>query len=174
MQPIHPLPDWLTQLPVHERRLFRLGFHLSERATETCQQLSDEPTLDYSFVVFPAAKAYEGFLKRYLYESGLIERKVYLSRRFRIGRALNPDIARAHRDKHWHYDDLTRLCGETTARQMWQAWLECRNHLFHFFPDEAHHASEITCDEARARLDQLAQAVQAAQACFRPTRHITQ
>ena len=45
---------------------------------------------DYSFVVFPTAKAYEGFLKKMFFDLGFITEEDYRGKRFRIGKALNP------------------------------------------------------------------------------------
>ena len=76
------------------------------QTTQTLLQVTEnQPIVDYAFLVFPVSKAYEGFLKDFLLEFGLISPEVYRSRRFRLGRALNP-----------------------------QTWLECRNHVFHYFP----------------------------------------
>lgn len=100
------------------------------------EENSGEHLKDYSFIVFPMAKAYEGFLKDYLFDMGLISQETYHSRRFRIGRALNPDISPNQRDAWWLYDDLVRSCGEEVAQMLWDTWLGCRNHVFHYFPGE--------------------------------------
>jgi hypothetical protein len=47
---------------------------------------------DYAFVVFPAAKAYEGFLKMLFLDMGFITQEDFYGKRFRIGRALNPAL----------------------------------------------------------------------------------
>ena len=54
---------------------------------------------DYSYVVFPAAKAYEGFIKQFLLDSGLLIASQYESRHFRIGKSLNPDLPERYRDE---------------------------------------------------------------------------
>jgi len=46
---------------------------------------------DYSFLVFPFAKAYEGFLKRFFLDMKLISKDEYYSDDIRIGRILNPN-----------------------------------------------------------------------------------
>lgn len=89
---------------------------------------------DYSFVVFPLAKAYEGFLKQYLFELHLLTTEQYHDKRFRIGRALNPDLRNHQRDEQWLYDDIVRLCSPEIGRTLWDTWLHCRNRIFHFFP----------------------------------------
>ncbi len=89
---------------------------------------------DYSFIVFPMAKAYEGFLKQYLFQLRLLTPQEYQDRHFRIGRALNPDLRHHQRDEQWLYDDIVRLCSEDLGRMLWDTWLQCRNRVFHYFP----------------------------------------
>ena len=47
---------------------------------------------DYSYLVFPFAKAYEGFLKQLFLDLRFISQKEYNSDHFRIGKALNPSL----------------------------------------------------------------------------------
>ena len=51
---------------------------------------------DYSFVVFPMAKAYEGFLKKLFFDLGLINKRQYQGDRFRVGKSLNPNLPTRH------------------------------------------------------------------------------
>lgn len=97
------------------------------------EQLSD--LQDFSFIVFSMAKTYEGFLKKVFFDLELISKQTYEGRRFRIGRALNPDIRNHQRDEDWLFDDVARRFGEPLARQLWDTWLICRNHVFHYFND---------------------------------------
>lgn len=91
---------------------------------------------DYSFIIFPLAKAYEGYLKIFFFQTGILQKDVYHARNFRIGRSFNPDLVPRLRDELWLYDDVARMCGEDVARELWQIWLDARNHLFHFFPGD--------------------------------------
>lgn len=88
---------------------------------------------DYSFIVFPFAKAYEGFLKRFFLDSGLITEDEYYSDEIRIGRLLNPG-----------YEDNTsiyrKICnnpgvGKHMPGRLWSAWKRGRNLVFHYFPN---------------------------------------
>ncbi len=117
---------------------------------------------DYSFIVFPMSKGYEGFLKQYFFDLGLITTKTYEGKRFRIGRALNPDVHERQRDEWWLFDDIVRLCGERTTRMLWETWLVCRNRTFHFFPKKT---SQIDLPTAGKRLETLASTMKAAVAC---------
>lgn len=109
---------------------------LLEDSLKAARVWQDNPVLltDYAQIVFPASKAYEGFLKMYLFKLGLISKETYRSKRFRIGRSLNPDVYPNQRDEWWLYDDVEQQCGKAVARQLWNAWLDCRNRLFHYFP----------------------------------------
>lgn len=120
---------WFQYLSPWQQDLVVTSFHLSEKLA------NDQEIIDFGFMVFPMAKAYEGFLKKMLRDLDLITEDTYKSRRFRIGRALNPDIRYNQRDAWWLYDDVAHEFGEPIAREVWEAWLKCRNHIFHFFPN---------------------------------------
>jgi len=122
---------WFTHLSADLQDLAKTSILLYDYILEHQGKLPD-----YSFVVFSMSKAYEGFLKSYLFKKGLIDKKTYEGHRFRIGRALNPDLRNFYRDEQWLYDDLATTCGQDTAREIWEVWLKCRNRVFHFFPGE--------------------------------------
>lgn len=123
---------WMAHLDTEQKGLVEVSVELYEREfSSTGKKLPD-----YSFIVFPMAKAYEGFLKQKLNQFKLIDKNTYEGRRFRIGRALNPDISENAKDEHWLYDDLAKLCGEQLSRELWDTWLLCRNRVFHYFPTE--------------------------------------
>lgn len=107
----------------------------------------DEKFHDYAFVIFPAAKAYEGFLKTVFRDMGLITEEEYLGKRFRIGKALNPALEENLREKESVYDKLVSFCqGKELPNVLWETWKEGRNHLFHWFPNEK---NVIDFDEAK-------------------------
>jgi hypothetical protein len=92
---------------------------------------------DYSFIVFPAAKAYEGFLKKIFYDLGFITDEDYHGKRFRIGKALNPFLEKDLRDRESVYDKLVKYCGgKELADKLWETWTLGRNVVTHWFPDE--------------------------------------
>jgi hypothetical protein len=137
---------------------------------ESCQELllesemllSREQTMrtnfhDYAFIVFPAAKAYEGFLKKLFLEMGLIKEHQFEGRSFRIGKALNPSIdERSREDDDWIYDKLKDMCNLDLPEFLWETWKESRNLIFHWFPN---HKNAITLDEARERLEMIIKAM---------------
>lgn len=152
------LTRWYLCLDDPQKRLIDTTQYFIKKTNE----IGEQENLDYSFLIFGVAKAYEGFLKKFLLELNLISKEVYFSRRFRIGRALNPDVYPDQRDNWWLYDDVVRKCGNDIARELWQAWLECRNQVFHYFPK---HDKTLSFKAAQAKVEQLAKAMQRACDC---------
>ena len=101
---------------------------------------------DYSFVVFPAAKAYEGFLKKIFLVMKFMTEEDYHGKRFRIGKALNPFLENEYRVRESVYDKIVKQCGgKDLADKLWEAWTQGRNTVFHWFPDEK---KAVSFDEA--------------------------
>lgn len=131
------------------RDLARESFALLIREEKLSEDLHD-----YAFIVFPIAKAYEGFLKKLFLDLGLISQQQFSGDRFRIGRALNPNLPKRYQ-WDWVYDKLTLVCrGEEIPREMWQMWRVARNQIFHFFPD---HHEFITLGRARELVEGVAE-----------------
>ncbi len=117
---------------------------------------------DYSFVVFPAAKAYEGFLKKVFLDMGFITNEDYHGKRFRIGKALNPFLEKRLREKESVYDKVVSHCGgKELADRLWEAWSSGRNVVFHWFPDEKR---VVPFDEAVKKVEMI---VLAMDECFK-------
>ena len=127
--------SWFLALTDEEKTLAQTTMNLLK---EFDPQRSTVKLDDYSFIIFPLSKAYEGFLKSFLLKEELIDYETYISKRWRIGRALNPDISQSQQDELWFYDDLVQRKGGEVARQAWNTWLVGRNHIFHFFPESGH------------------------------------
>jgi hypothetical protein len=108
---------------------------------------------DFSFVVFPAAKAYEGFLKKLFLDLGFISETEYLGKRFRVGKALNPALDKRYRAQEGVYDKLVDYCdGKQLADSLWEAWRSGRNLLFHWFPKEK---NAINFEESKERVKMI-------------------
>ncbi|HJY98457.1 MAG TPA: hypothetical protein VJ227_01960 [Patescibacteria group bacterium] len=111
---------------------------------------------DYSFVVFPAAKAYEGFLKKMFLDLGFITLEDYSGKRFRIGKALNPSLEKELR-KEGVYDKIVEFCqGRELADHLWETWKLSRNLVFHWFPNEK---NALTLEEAEERIEMIIKAI---------------
>lgn len=119
----------------------------------------EEKFHDYAFVVFPAAKAFEGFLKKLFLDKGFISQEQYLGKRFRIGKALNPSLETQIRQSEGVYDKLVDYCGGPgLADSLWTTWKEARNLTFHWFPEEK---NAITFKEAVNKVKMLTDAMDA-------------
>ena len=126
---LQKIAPWYKYLDQCQQELVSISFSLTNQK-EALSELKD-----YSFMVFPMAKAYEGFLKKVFFDLQLINKETYEGRQFRIGRALNPDIKSYQRDDNWLYDNVENKFGREIARQLWDTWLLCRNRVFHYFSD---------------------------------------
>lgn len=112
---------------------------------------------DYSFVVFPAAKAYEGFLKKMFLDLGFITNEDYVGKRFRIGKALNPYLEDKYRKNESVYDKVVKYCGgKELADELWYAWTNGRNLIFHWFPEEK---KAVTFKEAEEKIKMIVDAM---------------
>ncbi len=142
---------WYHFLSSSLQPLALLSMQLLKREKEQSLELAN-----YDFIVFPLAKAYETFLKDYLFSLKLIPERIYRSKKFSIGRSLNPDVRLEQRDEFWLYDDLHRLCGEHVAREIWDAWL-MRNRLIHLYPGEVQSTSLA---QAENKINQLIRVIE--------------
>jgi hypothetical protein len=110
---------------------------------------------DYSFLVSPVSKAYEGYLKDFFLKTNIIDKYSYESDRFRVGKTLNPSL----RYKRFSiYQKLANLSeeGEALAEKLWNAWKYGRNEIFHYFPNNIKNLSR---DEAEERITMLLSAI---------------
>jgi hypothetical protein len=112
-----------------ERALYRDGIFLLEDSARH----SSSPLSDFSYLVFPFAKLYEGFLKDYFLRLSIISKRDYRSDHFRIGKVLSPNLIR-RLGKRSAYGQMRERFGIDLADKLWIAWREGRNLIFHFFP----------------------------------------
>lgn len=142
---------WWNYLDRVQQDLIRQSLYLIEDEEKKSRALSD-----YSFVVFPAAKAYEGFLKKLFFDLGLIDRNQFSGERFRIGRALNPAIFKEYPQESV-YEKLNRFCGgEAIPEKLWKTWKTSRNLVFHFFPEKG---NLVIFPEAKKRVEEIVDAI---------------
>jgi len=118
---------------------------------------SKAPT-DYSYIVFPFAKLYEGFLKDLFLKLGVISDRDYASDHFRIGKVLSPNLVR-RLGKRSAYLLLEERYGQDLPNLLWRGWKEGRNLVFHYFPHKFH---ILTRAEAEASVILLEHAIEEA------------
>ncbi len=153
----HQLWSYLSE---GQKGLIKTGEFLLAEARKHPQPLSD-----YSYLVFPFAKAYEGFLKKIFLDKGFISQKDYLSDHFRIGKALNPHFAHESPQESV-YQKIVNFCQSTKiADMLWNTWKRGRNLLVHYFP---HNQLAITFQEAEVIINMIIQSMQTALAVFQP------
>jgi hypothetical protein len=110
---------------------------------------------DYSFLVSPVAKAYEGYLKDFFLKTNIIDQYNYESDRFRVGKTLNPSLRYKRFSIYQKLADLHEE-GEALAEKLWNAWKYGRNEIFHYFPNKIKYLSR---DEAEDRIKMLLDAI---------------
>lgn len=99
---------------------------------------------DYSFVVFPFAKAYEGFLKQIFLDVKFISHLDYISDHFRLGKVMSPNLVRKLGDRSV-YQKICNTAGCSIADRIWNTWKLGRNQVFHYFP---HNLKSLSFKEA--------------------------
>ena len=131
-----------------QRGLIEGGLYL----LEDTKNHPDIRITDYSYLVFPFAKAYEGFLKQVFLDKEFITTYDYQSDHFRVGKVLNPSLEK--RLRHISvYDKIIISSGDQTlATELWQVWKVGRNAVFHYFP---HNFKALTFDEAKEIINRV-------------------
>ncbi|MFA5776029.1 MAG: hypothetical protein WC988_00470 [Patescibacteria group bacterium] len=108
---------------------------------------------DYSYLVFPFSKAYEGFLKKLFLDMKLMRPEEYYGEDIRIGKILNPHFVKEHGSVY------NRVCKGATengenkvAERLWSTWKKGRNLVFHYFP---HNFRRLSFTEAKEIVDEI-------------------
>lgn len=123
-----------------QKDLYTVGtFLIEDRRLHPHKELSD-----YSYLVFPFAKLYEGFLKQLFLDLGIITKEEYEGDHFRIGKALSPTLAKRLKKKS-AYRQLQVHYKHELADELWMNWKKGRNQVFHYFP---HNLRALTENEA--------------------------
>lgn len=103
---------------------------------------------DYAFMVFPYAKAFEGFLKQLFKDIGFLTQEDYESDYLRLGKLLSPNMARKLGEASL-YEKLISVGSKDLADKIWDSWKNGRNRVFHYFP---HNLEAITLAEAEEKM----------------------
>lgn len=115
----------------------------------------DERLSDYSYLVFPYAKLYEGFLKQLFLDLNIIRQPEYLGEHFRVGKVLSPNLVRVLKAKS-AYAQLTKAYSSELADMLWHVWKQGRNMVFHYFP---HNLRRLTYNEAEKIIEDIISAM---------------
>lgn len=114
---------------------------------------------DYSFLVFPFSKAYEGFLKKFFLDIGLIKQDEYYSDEIRIGRLLNPGYMKKNGGGLYFSLCKHEKGGQELSDVLWGVWKKGRNEVFHYFP---HNFKKLTYEEALGIIQEVVKAMELA------------
>lgn len=146
-----------------QRALIQQGYYLLEDAKSHSPA---HKVLDYSYLVFCFAKAYEGFLKQLFLDSGFITRSQYESDHFRIGRSLSPNLAKLLRRGSIYTQLLHKFGNNEVAEMLWQMWKKGRNVVFHYFP---HNIQALTLSEAESLIVEFVEVMEKGVVAFKFT-----
>ena len=113
---------------------------------------------DYSFLIFPFAKSYEGFLKQLFKDIGFISHLDYISDHLRLGKLLSPHLELRLGDRSL-YSKIRNVGGEELAKRIWSTWKLGRNQVFHYFP---HNLKAVSLIEAEEIIDEILNTMEAA------------
>ncbi len=106
---------------------------------------------DYSFMVFPFAKAYEGFLKQLFKDIKYISHLDYISDHLRLGKLMSPNLVEKLGDRSLYLKMKNSLTKEFADR-VWESWKLGRNQTFHYFPHNFH---ALKFEDAEKIIDNL-------------------
>lgn len=106
---------------------------------------------DYAFMVFPYAKAFEGFLKQLFKDVGFLTQEEYVSDHLRLGKLMSPNMAGKLGDLSL-YKKLVSVGSKDLADKIWDSWRNGRNRVFHYFP---HNLEAITLSEAEEKTEMI-------------------
>jgi len=111
---------------------------------------------DYSFLVFPFAKAYEGFLKQIFRDVKFISHLDYISDHLRLGKLMSPNLIGRLGERSL-YKKLKDRGGEDLAERVWTIWKNGRNQIFHYFP---HNIKAINFQEAEKIITEILETIE--------------
>lgn len=147
LESIYTAPSfWFSQIDPIQQELFKQSIYLINDA-----RTHNLLYYDYSYVVMPASKGYEGYVKDLFLKLGLITSEQHYGKKFRVGKALNPSLVNHPRLKRDAlYGQLEKMCdGRYLADMLWDTWRQCRNEVFHYFSKTI---QPMTLDDAQSKI----------------------
>jgi len=113
---------------------------------------------DYSFLIFPFAKTYEGFLKQLFKDVKFISHLDYISDHLRLGKLLSPHLEIRLGERSL-YRKVSECGSEALAKRIWQTWKLGRNEIFHYFP---HNLKAVSFRAAEQTTEEILEAMREA------------
>ncbi len=145
-------PEFWNYLSQKQKDLLHQGDFIRHEVIEEGKYNFD----DYAFIVFPYAKAFEGFLKQLFKDIGFLSESDYSSDHLRLGKLMSPHLVGRLRDRSL-YKKLLQYGTKELAERIWKSWTEARNRVFHYFP---HNLEAITLQEAEEKKDLILSTMQ--------------
>lgn len=146
--------EFWQYLPKEQQDLLLEGDYLSGEVIQR-QQYKFK---DYSFLVFPYAKAYEGYLKHLFKDLGFISHLDYISDHLRLGKLMSPNLEDRLGDRSL-YRKVYTASTRDLAERIWNSWKIGRNQVFHYFP---HNLKALSFEDAQKLINDLVQTMQEA------------
>lgn len=119
---------------------------------------------DYSFLVFPFSKAYEGFLKQLFKDIKFISHLDYISDHLRLGKLLSPQLADRLGERSL-YLKIKDGASEELAIKIWQTWKIARNELFHYYP---HNLKALRFENVESIINDMLKVMEETFVTFKP------
>ncbi len=113
---------------------------------------------DYSFLIFPYAKAYEGYLKQLFKDIDFISHLDYISDHLRLGKLMSPNLMGRLGERSL-YKKIQEKISVELADKIWQTWKIGRNQVFHYFP---HNIKAVSFEEAEKIINAIIQTMEEA------------
>lgn len=118
---------------------------------------------DYSFTIFPYAKAYEGYLKQLFLDLKFISHLDYISDHIRLGKLLSPFLVERLGDRSL-YKRIQLVASTQLSEKLWNTWKNGRNQIFHYFP---HNVKAVDFEEAQKIISDILESMEDAFAQLR-------
>jgi len=139
--------DFWFYLSQNQKDLINEGLYLmNDIISDNAYQFKD-----YSFLVFPFAKAFEGFLKQLFLDVKFISHLDYISDHLRLGKLLSPNLVNKLKERSL-YKKIKDKAGQELADKIWQTWKIGRNQVFHYYP---HNLKALTFSQAEGIIDNI-------------------
>jgi len=125
-----------------------------EALLDSCQLTGNITIKDFSYLVFPWGKLYEGFLKKVFLDLNFITPEDYYGNEVRIGKLLSTGMGNKppHRLSIVSELSSTKIFGENLTKAMRSVWKNSRNSVFHFFPDNVY---KLDLETAKKRIEEV-------------------